>query len=273
MGNLDDLIRLVPPPEKPVALEEDWRSVEKELGLALPSEFKALATRYGAGSFDDISLLSPGELVVSARDLLGTAGAFRDDWPDMVPFALWPEPGGLLEWARTGNGDSLYWLTEGEPEDWTTVVWNPRAGSGRHALDAVAFLYAYFEGRLDVPLLGPPPSEPWFDSHRDRSHVYVKLSEGELPYAQRLKILRDTLSPTADRGSHDEGEGNRQYHFKAIDRDWLLTYEDCYGHQIRVAFPPEDDDEARAVILGAAEAMGCQVLRAITIEGKPAWLG
>ncbi|MFC3450510.1 hypothetical protein [Amycolatopsis speibonae] len=165
----------------------------------------------------------------------------RDDLPEMVPFALWPEPGGLLEWARTGNGDALYWLTEGEPEDWTTVVWNPRDSSGSDALDAVAFLFAYFEGRLDVPLFGPPPPEPGFDPHRDSSHVYVKLSAGELPYEQH--------------------------------RDWLLTYEDCYGHQIRVAFPPEDDDEARAVILRAAEVMGCQVLRAITIEGKPAWLG
>ncbi|OXM56773.1 SMI1/KNR4 family protein [Amycolatopsis thailandensis] len=273
MGNLDDLIQLIPPPGGPVDPGGDWQSAEKELGLVLPPEFKALAARYGAGNFDDISLLSPGELVVSARDLLGTAGAFRDDCPEMVPFALWPEPGGVLEWARTGNGDSLCWLTEGEPEDWTTVVWNPRAGSGRYPLGAVAFLCAYFGGRLDVPLLGPPPPEPWFDSRRDRSHVYVKLSAGELPYEQRLGILRDTLSPTADRGFHDEGEGNRQYHFKACDRDWLLTYEDCYGHQIRVAFPPEDDGEARAVILGAVEAMGCQVLRVMTIEGKPAWLG
>ncbi|MFD5244938.1 SMI1/KNR4 family protein [Amycolatopsis sp. NPDC058340] len=272
MGNLDDLIRLIPPPEDPVA-DGDWQAAEKALGLVLPGEFKALAARYGAGSFDDISLLGPDDLVETARDLLGAAGAFRDEFPEAVPFALWPEPGGVLEWARTGNGDSLCWLTGDEPGDWTTVVWNPRAGAERHALGAVAFLCAYFGGRLDVPLLGSPPSDPWFDPRRDRTHVYVRLSGGESSFERRLGILRDAVSPTAGRGGHDEGEGNRQYHFKAVARDWLLTYEDCYGHQIRVAFPPEDDGEARAVILAATKAMGCQVLTVTTIEGESVWLG
>jgi len=49
-------------------------------------------------------------------------------------------------------------------------------------------------------------------------------------------------------------------HFKAVDRDWLLTYENAYGHQIRVAFPPEDEHEARRVVMRAARAMGCTVL-------------
>ncbi|MFC3450511.1 hypothetical protein [Amycolatopsis speibonae] len=40
MGSLDDLIRLVPPPEKPVVFDGDWQSVEKELGLVLPLGFK-----------------------------------------------------------------------------------------------------------------------------------------------------------------------------------------------------------------------------------------
>jgi hypothetical protein len=43
--------------------------------------------------------------------------------------------------------------------------------------------------------------------------------------------------------------GSGRTHFKATDRDWLLTYENWYGHGIRVAFPPEDDlvPEAKAV--------------------------
>lgn len=271
-ATLDDLVRLIPPPGDPVGLGGDWQLAEAELGLVLPSDFKALAARYGDGSFDDISLLSLEELVSSAQDLLGAAGEFREMVPEAVPFPLYPEPGGVLEWARSGNGDSLCWLTEGEPGAWPTAVWNPRDSAQRHDLGAVAFLCEYFGGRLEVPLLGPPPPVPWFDPHRDLSRVYVQLSDGELSYEQRLRILRDVLSPTAYRGAHDGGEGARQYHFKAIARDWLLTYEDCYGHQIRVAFPPEDDDEAHTVILDAVRAMGCQVRRIMTIDGKPAWL-
>lgn len=39
-----------------------------------------------------------------------------------MPYALFPEPGGLLVWGVTDNGDEFYWLTEGAPDDWTVVV-------------------------------------------------------------------------------------------------------------------------------------------------------
>ncbi len=271
MATLDDLVRLVTPPENPVGFGGDWQAVEVELGLVLPSDFKELAARYGQGDFDDISLLSPDDLLTSARDLLPMAGGFRAEFPEAVPFPLWPQPGGVLEWARTGNADSLCWLTGGEPDDWTTVVWNPRDSADRYELSAVAFLRAYFGGELEVPLLGSPPPVPWFDPRRDRSHVLVRLRGGELPYEQRLRILRDAVRPTVDRGAFDGGESGRQDHFKAVGRDWLLTYENAYGHQIRVAYPPEDDEEARTVILGAVDAMGCQVRSITTYEGEPTW--
>ena len=50
-----------------------------------------------------------------------------------------------------------------------------------------------------------------------------------------------------------------------------MTYETAYGHQIHVAFPPEDDDRARAEILRAAELMGCEVPSAVRIDGTPVW--
>jgi hypothetical protein len=76
---------------------------------------------------------------------------------------------------------------------------------------------------------------------------------------------------TADRGSFDGGHHGRQDHFQVVDRDWRVTYETAYGHQIRVAFPPDDEDDARAVIVDAVLAMGCRVLSARTVRGEPVW--
>ncbi|CCH31770.1 SMI1/KNR4 family protein [Actinosynnema sp. NPDC047251] len=278
MTTIDDLVSLVPPPASPVGAEGDWRAAQAALGLRLPSDFAALTARYGTGGFGDIGLLSPfptdqgpGGLVARGLGLIEVFGEHREEWPEDVPHPLHPEPGGLLEWALTGNGDALCWLTEGEPDDWPTVVWNPRSGAARYEVGAVGLLHGYLSGRLDVPLLGAPPAVPWFDAHRELSHVHVRLSEGEGSHGDRLRILRDALHPTADRGGFDDGEGNRQDHFKAVDRDWRLTYENCYGHQVRVAFPPGDEVGARAVILAAVREMGCDVLSARTIEGEPVW--
>ncbi len=281
MGTIDDLVRLVPPPAAPVDADGDWSRAETALGLVLPTDFKALLRRYGLGQFDDVTLYTPFDahthgvcdLVRRARDLVDDHQPLRDEFPEDFPYPLYPEPGGLLEWAGTGNGDQLCWLTAGHPDNWPVVLWNIRGGAHRHELGAVELLYDYLSGQREFELLAAAPAVPWFDPYRDRSHVYVKLSEGDAPYVERLRILREILKPTADRGAYDGGDGIRQDHFKAIDRDWLLTYENCYGHQIRVAFPPEDDDEARVVMLDAAQAMGCQVLVAMTIEGLPTWSG
>jgi hypothetical protein len=282
MVMIDDLLRLVPAPAVPVDADGDWRFPEATLGLRLPTDFKALLCHYGIGTFDDIMLWTPFasrghgvfDLLGRARELVDLHQPLRDEYPEEFPYPLYPEPGGLLEWAGDGDGDSLCWLTEGESDSWPVVVWNIREGAHRYDVGAVELLHGYLSGQREVELLRSPPAVPWFDPYHDRYEVRVQLTEGDRPYAERLRILRDVLAPTADRGEWVGWDGiDRQDHFKAVRRDWLLTYQSAYGHQIRVAFPPEDDDDARAVIFKAAQAMGCTVLGAETIQGRPTWFG
>ena len=242
--------------------------VEQTLGVGLPTDFKALVRRPGLGQFADITLFTPFstradglfDLVKRARTQLDRYRAHRDEWPEDFPYPLYPEPDGLLEWANTGDGDALCWLTMGEPDSWPVVVWNIREGAHRYGVGAVELLFGYLSWQHEVELLRRPPSNPWFDPLRERVQVSFELSDGGLPYVDRLRVLRGVLAPTADRSAWDGGNGLRQDHFKAVDRDWLLTYENAYGHQIRVAFPPEDEDEARFVMMQAARAMGCTLL-------------
>jgi SMI1-KNR4 cell-wall len=272
MATIDDLVRLVPPPEAPVDATGDWEQVETDLGLELPSDFKTLIQRYGRGQFESfITPLMPfgkhAMLIDEARRLQEDDQSFRDEHPEISPYAFYPDPGGLLPWAGTDNGDRLCWLTEGRPDTWTTVTWNPRAWDyDAHAVGATAFLHGWLTGRISDTVLGDcNDAQPWFDPYRELSHVYLKLSEGELPYSERLRILREALAPTADRCGYQHAN-SRQDHFVATALGWRLTYENAYGHQIRVSFPPEDEDRARRTMLDAAARMGCRVLTLVRMK-------
>jgi hypothetical protein len=167
----------------------------------------------------------------------------------------------------------LCWLTEGDPDSWPVVVFDWGYYCDRSDIGAVDLLHGHLSGRRPIPGLGAETDvAPWFDAFRDRDHVYVRLSAGERAYEERLEILRESLGPTADRGTFLGDDGQRQDHFKAIDRDWLLTYETAYGHQIRVAFPPEDAAAARVAITAAVREVGCTILKTTTHRGEPTWL-
>ncbi|MER5620935.1 SMI1/KNR4 family protein [Streptosporangium sp. NPDC002544] len=278
MTAMEELIRLVAPPTEPVDAHGDWSEVEATLGLGLPADFKTLIEQYGHGQFVDfITPLTPfgahDLLVQYAQRLLDRERSFRERYPDECPYPFYPEPGGLLEWAGTDNGDSLCWLTDGEPDSWRVVVWNSRdVCYDAHDVGAVEFLHGWLSGRITTTILPDGvEASPWFEPFREREHVYIKLSEGELPYLERLRILRDALAPTADRGANDDGDDCRQDHFAATDLGWLLTYETAYGHQIRVAFPAEDEGRARVTLFDAVRRMGCQVLSTTTHRGEPVW--
>jgi hypothetical protein len=51
----------------------------------------------------------------------------RRSFSSHYPLGLYPEPGGLLPWAITDNGDTLYFITTGPPDEWPTVIKGPRA--------------------------------------------------------------------------------------------------------------------------------------------------
>lgn len=279
MSALDQLARLIPPPAAPVDAQGDWARVEADLALALPADFKQLIETYGLGHFVDfITPLTPfgprALFLRSARGILDSERAFREQHPNDSPYALYPEPGGLLQWAGTHNGDRLCWLTEGEPDHWTTIAWNQR--SWRYnvfPVGAVEFLHSWLTGHITTTVFRPRDADqpaPWFEPFLERKHVTIKLSEGPIPYTERLQILRDALAPTLDRGGINR-DGRRQDHFTAPEHRWRLTYETAHGHQIRLAYPPEDEPRARTLMLDVVGRMGCQILAITTHRGQPAW--
>ena len=75
-------------------------------------------------------------------------------------------------------------------------------------------------------------------------------------YVRRLGPLLEALGPAQVRGSYGEEEERRQVHFVAREGAWRFTYDTVYGHNLRVAVPPDAVEEARARVAEALERAG-----------------
>ncbi|MFE5791400.1 hypothetical protein ACFQ8C_02370 [Streptomyces sp. NPDC056503] len=106
----------------------DWADVEARLGTALPVDYKQLAEVFGEGAFDDyLRLYVPGS-DARGSDLTGNAfrlaGHVRAHGGALwEPYAVYPAPGGLLQWGDTEQAATFYWLTEGgDPDRWPVLA-------------------------------------------------------------------------------------------------------------------------------------------------------
>ncbi|MER5552588.1 SMI1/KNR4 family protein [Streptomyces sp. NPDC002793] len=274
-GPLARIAGRVAPPAVAVDGQGDWAEAEKALGTRLPDDYKRLVATYGRGDFwgalrlhTPFGVDNPRPL---AADLLDDFGPLRDLYPEDYPYPLFPEPGGLFAWAHTESSASVCWLTEGPPDSWPVVIWSRDDDYERFGCGAGAFLDGVTDRSITSQLLHHRTElAPWFDPDVTRDHVYVRLGDGARPYAERLRLLRDALGPTSDRGGYENGE-QRQDRFAVGGTDWLLTYESAYGHQLRVAFPPSDSAAARRAVLAAVDLMGCPVQSTDTVHGTSSW--
>jgi hypothetical protein len=152
-----------PPPPDPVETGDParWPEVEKAMGTALPRDYKDFTATYGSGRFDELLwLFNPfapggdGNLVDERDGVLADYAASRRKFPDHYPLPPWPEPGGVLPLGRSDNGNELYWVTKGEPDDWQVAIFGSRSpGFDLHDGGIVRFLADLVSGRLETSQL------------------------------------------------------------------------------------------------------------------------
>jgi hypothetical protein len=109
-----------------------WLAVEEEYGLRFPGSYKTMIEEFGVSSWDDfLHIFSPFSEEANLRDFvartLDAERISRLSFPSHYPLPLYPEAGGLFPWAVTDNGDTFYFITAAEPDDWPTVIKGPRA--------------------------------------------------------------------------------------------------------------------------------------------------
>lgn len=128
---IEALIKMVTPPAEPFeAPRGPWEPIEAELGTALPQDYKDFVGLYGAGYFMEflgIAVPRSRNRNVRLEVLVGAiCDTFveREDEGEELPYPFWPDPGGLVPFGGTDEGDFLFWLPRGAPADWCVVVWD-----------------------------------------------------------------------------------------------------------------------------------------------------
>lgn len=158
------------PPSMPLRQDSPraqlWAAVESQIGTELPSDYRAFIDAYGHVRLDDfLQIFSPfapansGNLVTESTSVLSAYRTLRAAFADEMPLPAFPEPGGLLPFGRTDNGDDLYWRTIGRPDDWPIVIFGARERDHQQIdRNTTGLLLALLTGEVDVTVL--PSSFP-----------------------------------------------------------------------------------------------------------------
>jgi hypothetical protein len=161
------LKRLVRPPALPtdVGSLADWRLCEQRLGVILPSDYRDFIFTYGTGLFARFfRVYSPFangamSLYSSVQDTCKWRRETKRDFPDRVPYPIYPERPGILPWGNDENGHDYYWLTRGKPDDWIVLADEVRGGGfSEHDCSMTEYLAGVLLGPIE-PLAGDPFTE------------------------------------------------------------------------------------------------------------------
>lgn len=157
IGSLFKLIDLIPPPDSPMGGNGDWKRFVSANGFWPPEDYRMMIREYGVGTFADwLQLIEPFPQATPFLEVVGNeCRVLRDarskkpgaypDWP------IWPDPGGMLPWAKTATGDHIGWRTAGKPDAWTTLFWGSDGYSKEFGVTTVDFLVGLVQRSLGDP--------------------------------------------------------------------------------------------------------------------------
>ena len=148
---LKNIINILPPPDSPhkIGNKEEWQTFFSALGTKLPSDYIEFINIYGTGGIDHfLWILTPFvndenvNFIKRQKEIIDAYSQSKKSFPQYYKHDVYPSSGGLLPWAYTENGDELYWLTEGHPDEWKIVVYESRSPENyTYSLTMVEFLY------------------------------------------------------------------------------------------------------------------------------------
>lgn len=107
----------------------DWSNIESEVKTILPDDYKQFISVYGTGAIGGfLWVLNPhsSNENLNLDKILYFHDAYfqmKELFPEEYKRPRFPEQGAFLTWAVSDNGDSLFWIVDGnDPNKWKVGI-------------------------------------------------------------------------------------------------------------------------------------------------------
>jgi hypothetical protein len=155
MNLMQELVKLVPPPEVPVAATGDWDHIEAQLRLAFPPDYKEFIQTYGAGTLCELfEIVSPFQLIDPPRAFWANWARFYTamvEQGETIPYPYYPLAPGLLPCGTYGTVNILNWYTCGPPSEWQILYYDRDHGFFPTGGGLVSLLVSLLKGQPPLP--------------------------------------------------------------------------------------------------------------------------
>ena len=125
-----NLKKLIPFPDKAIEINPaSWSRIEEKVNCFLPNDFKSFIDSYGTGVIGNfLWVLNPK----SSNDSLNfnkskyfsfSYNKMKELFPEDYMRPAFPKENSFLTWAFSDNGDSLFWVVNGDnPDEWKVGI-------------------------------------------------------------------------------------------------------------------------------------------------------
>jgi hypothetical protein len=114
-------------------MKRSWESVERALGVGLPSDYKNFIDHYGSGCICPADAQFGSIIIYNLRavpDVVSWVSALSRRYERdrevgyESPYTYYPQVDGLLGWATTPSGDFFNWQMKGTTDKWGVVFYH-----------------------------------------------------------------------------------------------------------------------------------------------------
>jgi len=162
--SIEKLVNVLRLPKEPIETGDwsKWPAIEQSIGISLPTDYKKFINKFGSVDIGKIFIIyNPFSsnkylnLVQRIDEGLYALRYLKKKYGDSeCPYALFPESDGLLPWGISDNGDGLYWLTKGHPDNWIIVLNEARDPEyEEHNVSLTGFLTSLISGKANSNIL------------------------------------------------------------------------------------------------------------------------
>lgn len=244
---IEQLLECLKPPERPYYNIQDkklWKEADERLGVNFPSDYKQFIGTYGSGNvgdfivfFNPFAPIERNNFFNNVQFVIGGQTKFRG-----IPFPLFPKSGGLLPFAKTYDGDDLFWETRGESDKWSIVVLEVRSTHyEKYPMKMVDFLTKLLKPASDNEpdiLLQSEIFEPSFDRDAPFISNWVSLDIA-LGNIKRLLIKEKNKNNIVI--SREALEELLHKYLLKLDTDLVQQYLNKWDSENFITLSQEDD--------------------------------